>query len=268
MNYLLNVQIKLYNMKTSKQIKDFYNELKFTDLLRFAKTAGNEQLYIDLIKNKKSIKQISEELNLKKEYEDYLKFCENSPKQSLQDRVDRTFNYRYFLREKICFPNGLNDKIVDKILNGKIWHYGFYILPKRDFQFSNANSNLKKNKDGLFDDRIFWKKENSEISFFNEIVDILPFGDSLSPQIILYGHEKDNHVIINHENDIVQGVIFRINLASKYDTILERVIEFCHSKELILVDKKLNILPLDFFVIKNMMEISEEFLEYQTSLVK
>lgn len=134
-----------------------------------------------------------------------------------------------------------------------LWQVGFFILPKSKF-----NSFQILDED-TFDDSFYWINERVGINLFDEIVLFLTKTKSWSDKLIIYGNEDSNRFEILFDNDIVESVSFRIDFTSNYQKVLQGIVEFCISNDLIILDEKLNIIPLNFdsmaFVIKNAPQV-------------
>lgn len=251
-------------MKNSEKIKILFDKGNVLDFLKLAKSVGNEKLYLSLVKREKNDKELSEILNLHEEYQLHLQEF-NKPN---YDQNEILANYERFLTEKICFPNRqIDDSIIEDIINRNTWFYHFFIFPKKSLDSINLLFDVGEKEYGLFKYEVFWLQKFTKVNLFDDFKKILPLSRtwSESEEAILYGQYHTNRLIIFHETEIIKDVSLILDLTS-YESILKRVVEYCRSKNLLFMDKKYNVLPLDFKVINNVIKNSEEFLNYQKSL--
>lgn len=95
-------------MKPSLKIKQILSKMTHSQLLTQSSKVGNKDLYISLSKSD-DYAEISEKLNLHKEYSFYEKELDNAWDNFLNEKVTELISdYWHFLLEKICFPNGLS----------------------------------------------------------------------------------------------------------------------------------------------------------------
>lgn len=93
-------------MKPSKKALQILGELKHSELLKLAKEAGNENIYLDFVETN-DLAGTSKKLHLEEEYKDYLKVIKNAW-QTSNEKVDEILtNYQDYLLEKIIFPDNV-----------------------------------------------------------------------------------------------------------------------------------------------------------------
>ena len=142
-----------------------------------------------------------------------------------------------------------------------LWQYMFHVLPKEAVQNTSTDFNFINDEEG-FDDAPFWENLQIECSFFENISKILPRGKSWSEMRILYGNQESNCFEVLFENNMVVSVSFRIDFTSKYELILNELIEFFILNGLIILDENLNILPLNIEIIEGVIKNSPQFKKY------
>lgn len=136
-----------------------------------------------------------------------------------------------------------------------LWQYTFHILSKESFDTLRINFELAFGEFG-FDDEPFWKFAAVHKSYFEEVSLILEKGKSWSNEIDLYGHQEINclEVLFDGNTNIVSSVSFRIDFRSEYEMVLNPIIEFCILKGLVMLDEDLNIVALNYEVMKSVIE--------------
>ena len=139
----------------------------------------------------------------------------------------------------------------------------FFILPKESFRSVSKSDKFEFGDEYLFDDSAFWLAKNISPTFFEPISKILLRGKSWSENILLFGNENSNRVEVFFEKDIVKSVTFRIDFISEYEIILNKLIEFFILNELTILNSDLEILPLNFEVIKSFIEDSVQIVTYR-----
>lgn len=144
-----------------------------------------------------------------------------------------------------------------------IWQVDFFIIPKK---YINTIGNIKITEDNTFDDGIFWEKEHVDPSIFKPINNILPEKKPWADYLVLFGHEASNtlHVIV--ENNSVVSVSFRIDFTSDYEYIVRGIIEFCIANSFIILDQDLNVVPLNFEQMKEVIEKAPQVKRYNELL--
>lgn len=142
-----------------------------------------------------------------------------------------------------------------------LWQVGFFVIPKESLDLGIP---IKLSEEDSFDDSLFWEYLNLNPSFFDSIGAILPKKKSWSRNIILYGEENSNRFEVFFESEIIVSVSFRINFTSNYEDILRQLIEFFLYNNLIILDEKINIIPLNFEGVKGIIENSPQVIKYRT----
>ena len=140
-----------------------------------------------------------------------------------------------------------------------LWQVGFFVLPNRCL---NLLSTFNVSDEYSFDDALYWEKEKINPSEFREINNILSETKSWANYITLYGNENSNRFEVISKSNIVESVSFRIDFTSNYDPVLNGIIEFCILKGLIILDEELNAIPLNFQVIKSVIENAPQVKRY------
>jgi hypothetical protein len=144
-----------------------------------------------------------------------------------------------------------------------LWQYEFHVLPKESFSILSNGTQLLLD-DGLFDDEPFWKYKPVNKNYFKGIEKILQEGKSWSKQIDLYGNQRSNclEILFDALTNNVVSVSFRIDFTSDFEMVLREIIEFCISKELIILDEELQIIPLNYESINCIIENSPQVKKY------
>lgn len=146
-----------------------------------------------------------------------------------------------------------------------LWQYTFHVLPKESLETFSSNPSFNDNEEGL-DDKPFWELASVERSFFYGVSNILPKGKSWSDSIDLYGNQESNCFEVLSENNKVISVSFRIDFTSKYDHVLNQLIEYCMVNSLIILDENLSILLLNCKTIETIIEGSPQVVKYRKLL--
>lgn len=113
-----------------------------------------------------------------------------------------------------------------------------------------------------FDDAQFWKEHKTAVEYFEDIGRLLPKTKSWASYITLYGSENSNRLEIFSENNIIESVSFRIDFTSDYEAVLQGIIEFCILKGLIILDEKLQVMPLNYEIAKSIIELAPQVRKY------
>lgn len=143
-----------------------------------------------------------------------------------------------------------------------IWQYTFHVLHKESVS-SLSNDYFFNHDDEGFDDELFWRKYPLKKNFFYEINSVLKRATSWSNYIDLYGNQESNcFEVLFDERDNVLSVSFRIDFRSNYKSIVRHIIEFCILNGLIILDEDLNIAPLNYEQVENIIETSSQVKKY------
>lgn len=142
-----------------------------------------------------------------------------------------------------------------------IWQYNFTLIPRASVSDKSLNAHF--DKDGLFEDDIYWDLVSVNIDFFCDIDAIISKGKSWSNNIILFGNEEANCFEVFKDDQKVKSVSFRVDFTSNYEDFLRGVIEFALLRNLLIVDEGYNILEPNFLSINNLIESSPQFLKYK-----
>ena len=136
-----------------------------------------------------------------------------------------------------------------------LWQYTFQLLTKESFESLGKGFEAFLNGD-LFDDKTYWQFKPINKSYFEGIERILEKGRSWSNEIDLYGNQESNcfEIIFDGQTNIITSVSFRIDFTSDYETVLNSIIEFCILKGLIILDEKLQIVPLNYESARSVIE--------------
>lgn len=143
-----------------------------------------------------------------------------------------------------------------------LWQYTFIILP--------SNSGYIKPNIGSddFDDSQYWLKQSTTIDKFSFLDTILPVSKSWHKDIKIWGNLDSNVFEVVCENNIVEGVSFRIDFTQPYYFFLEQILDFLQAHNFQILDEELNILPYDSEFIAKQIENSLNMIKYQILLGK
>lgn len=148
-----------------------------------------------------------------------------------------------------------------------LWHYTFYILPKKGIEIKQIKIESLKRNSGDFQDHLFWEAIPTDKSFFNEIRKVLAKGKSWSNYIDLYGEEESNCLeVLYDDNNVVESVSFRVDFRGEYIQIVNDLIAFCISKGLLIIDEDLNLVPPDSEALKKCIDLSSQIKVYNRLL--
>ena len=144
-----------------------------------------------------------------------------------------------------------------------LWQYTFQILTKESFESLQKDSKLSS-EEHLFDDEPYWQFKLIHKSYFEGIENILKKGKSWSEKIALYGNEASDcvEIFFDIESNVVQSVSFRIDFTGNYEFILSNIIEFCILKGLIILDEKLQVVPLNYDLARSVIENAPQVSKY------
>lgn len=143
-----------------------------------------------------------------------------------------------------------------------IWQYTFQVLPKESVECLSSHYHFEKNEDG-FDDELYWKLNPISKIFFHSIQEILPRNKSWSNEIELFGNQDSNcFEVLFDNNDKVLSVSFRIDFRSSYEKVLSQIIEFCLLNGIVILDEDLNVVPLNYEQVQNIIDDSPQARRY------
>lgn len=144
-----------------------------------------------------------------------------------------------------------------------LWQYTFQILPKENFKALEKSVEISLD-DNLFDEAPYWQIKPLNKSYFFKIGNILQKSKSWSKEIDLYGDQESNcfEVFFDGKTDDVTSVSFRIDFTSDYEMVLNNIMEFCILKGLIVLDEKLQLVPLNCESIRNLIENTPQVETY------
>lgn len=75
----------------------------YKELREFAKKNGREHLYDDLLKGRKNLDELSSELNLSQEYQEYMKEVMEEIDVNRKTAINHMLNFNDFILAHICF---------------------------------------------------------------------------------------------------------------------------------------------------------------------
>jgi len=144
-----------------------------------------------------------------------------------------------------------------------LWQYTFRIIPS--VNLNELEKAIKDNTDGLraIDDDSLWKKDKRSLSEFAEFGEILPLGKSWSGDVVLYGDLEKNCVELYMDGDSVSSLSFRIDFRSEYENILTKLIEIIKSKDLIILDENLSMIPQSFEAINQAIQSAPQVVKWK-----
>ena len=144
-----------------------------------------------------------------------------------------------------------------------LWQYTFQVLTKESFDSLNKNI-ISSTEEFVFDDELFWQYKPINRSLFAGLESILGRGKSWSNEIDLYGNEESNcfEILFDKQNNIVLSASCRIDFTSDYENVFQKIIEFCISNDLVILDENLNIVPLNASTMKCIIENAPQRSKY------
>ena len=144
-----------------------------------------------------------------------------------------------------------------------LWQYTFQILTKESFESLQEDSKLSP-EDNVFDEEPYWQLKLIHKSYFEEIENILEKGRAWSKEIALYGNQESNciEIFFDSKSNVVKSVSLRIDFTSNYELILSNIIEFCILKGLIILDEKLQVVPLNYDSVRSIIESAPQVSKY------
>lgn len=143
-----------------------------------------------------------------------------------------------------------------------LWQYTFFVLPVSGVEKDLNNFRFAKNNDS-FDDDSFWEGLSVNNTLFERVSTFLPKGKAWSEDLLVFGDLASNCLKVFSEKGIVVSVSLRIDFTSKYEDLLNELIEFFILNGLLLIDEDLNVVPLNYLEIKKRIEASLVFEKYR-----
>lgn len=141
-----------------------------------------------------------------------------------------------------------------------LWQITFHIVPKSCFD----SGKYSINEDGSILDEEYWDDVNITSDFFDPLGGLLPRSVSWAEWIVLFGSENSNRVEISTRNQIVTSVSFRIDFTADYQNVLAGIVEFCVVNNLLIVDEKWRVVPLDVAYLRDLILESHQVATYNT----
>ncbi|KQR67243.1 hypothetical protein [Pedobacter sp. Leaf176] len=142
-----------------------------------------------------------------------------------------------------------------------LWHYSFIVIPKEETNMFVWEDKFKNSEYG-FDDAPFWDFKLYDKSVFYELSKILPREDSWHSNIELYGNENSNNIEVYVDFKRIKSVSLRIDFRSNYSFILIEIIEFFILNGFTMLDENLELVILNFEIIKSIIDNSSQFKKY------
>ncbi len=129
-----------------------------------------------------------------------------------------------------------------------IWQYNLFVLPQEEIYSYFGQTNIIRNDD--LNDINWWKYRQLNIEWFDVFNDLLTRNKSWSKDIILWGDESSNCVLVLIENNEILEISIRIDLRSNFDFFLRLICNFTQRHECALLNNELEIFSPDFVIIK------------------
>ena len=146
-----------------------------------------------------------------------------------------------------------------------IYQNTYFIVPRRSEYILFEGLNLKSFlQDNLFEDDLFWSKSRVELEYLQLYLKE-NFGEdtSWSKTLKIYGNHETNSIELVIEGKFVFSISFRVNFITDYSTFLLNLIKFCELNDFLIIDNDLNVLPLDYNVIKDNILNSKAYKNYK-----
>ena len=143
-----------------------------------------------------------------------------------------------------------------------IWQYTFEIIPRQSLVKMGLTDFLT---DDDYEKYNFWENINDGIEFFSSLIVEMGISEILNDDIVIYGNEDSTCIKIFFENYKITGVIVRIDIRYNYSLIVNSIVKFCTSNELIILDD-LKILDLNAELISQRIENSNQIAMYKKLL--
>ncbi|MBP6510208.1 MAG: hypothetical protein KA339_06590 [Candidatus Kapabacteria bacterium] len=144
-----------------------------------------------------------------------------------------------------------------------LWQYTFQIVTKESYEYLHKDSNPVSGEDG-FDEEPYWLLTPTKRSLFDGISSIISKGKSWSDALDVDGNLESNclNVLFNTATQEVESVSFRIDYTRQYEHVCRAIIEFCILKGMVVLDEKLEIVPMSYEAIKALIEDSPQRKRY------
>jgi hypothetical protein len=129
-----------------------------------------------------------------------------------------------------------------------IWQYNLFVLPQEEIYSYFGQTDMIRNDD--LNEINWWKYRQLNIEWFDFFNDLLIRKKSWSDDIILWGDESSNCVLILIENNEIIEIFMRIDIRDDFDFFLRLICNFAQRHECALLNSALKIFPVDFVTIK------------------
>ncbi|MEN2436657.1 hypothetical protein AAH994_14670 [Weeksellaceae bacterium A-14] len=138
-----------------------------------------------------------------------------------------------------------------------LWQYTFHIIECKSIKDLSPDKLFIE--DNFFNEEPYWIYSHKQKNLFSDIESILKKNISWSTNIDLYGTQESNclEVFFDNENYIT-SVSFRIDFVNPYENLLRSFIEFCISKDLVMIDENLSIVTLNYEYIDSIIKMSSQ----------
>lgn len=146
-----------------------------------------------------------------------------------------------------------------------IYQNNYFIVPIESkyklFEGINLSSFLDE---GFFDDELLWEENSFNYKDVESYLLKNKFeaGESWSKNLKIFGHIDFNCIKIFIEENKIISISFRINYSIEFFSFLKKVVDFCAFFNFLVVDNELNVLGVDYDVVKNSVLSSKEYKNY------
>lgn len=138
-----------------------------------------------------------------------------------------------------------------------LWQYTFQLIEKKSLE--DLSSKTVFMDGNIFDEEPYWIYSHKQKNLFFGMEHILNKNKSWSDCIDLYGEQESNCLeIYFDDSNYVISASFRIDFRDSYESILRKIIQFCASKELVIIDENLNEAQLNYEYIDNIIKSSNQ----------
>ena len=145
-----------------------------------------------------------------------------------------------------------------------IYQGKYFLLPKTEKICLIEGISLKKYiENKLFEDDFFWANSKLKYSKIEEYLNknFIP-GKSWDNELKVFGNINSNSLEIFIEQDKISSISFRIDFRDDFELFLNKIVSFCKLYNLVIVNKRVDVLDCSFSeILKDILQ-SDDYKKY------
>ncbi|MNK04939.1 hypothetical protein D3C87_228130 [compost metagenome] len=145
-----------------------------------------------------------------------------------------------------------------------IWQYQLFFVPEEEIGSSFSKTDSIRIQD--FDGIDWWKYRQLEISQFDMFESILPRQKSWSDNVIIFGDEANDCVVLLKEKNKIIEISARIDLRNNFDVFLNYLCNTASENNCVFLNDNLKILYPSYKTIKYDIENYDRYKSFLDKL--